>query len=165
MHRPLVEFYKALLPAVDPAKLVKAHGKFQEEKTHAVKPFPNTRKTLKELKTTGRLLAAVSNRARESLHQSLKGAKLLEFFDLVVSVEDVKNPKPHAEHVQVALKRLQVLPGHAYMVGDTQVDIVAGKNAGVKTIGVTYGFEGKTIKNHNPDFVIDDIEELLTLIK
>lgn len=51
------------------------------------------------------------------------------------------------------------------MVGDTGYDILAGKSAGVKTIGVTFGFEGEKIKDHNPDFVINKLEELLPLLK
>jgi len=50
------------------------------------------------------------------------------------------------------------------MVGDTEVDIRAGKNAGVRTVAATYGFGGPDVVKHNPDFVIDDIEDLLALI-
>ena len=43
-------------------------------------------------------------------------------------------------------------------------DILAGKNAGVKTVGATYGFLGKDIKKLKPDFVIDDLGELIDII-
>ena len=51
------------------------------------------------------------------------------------------------------------------IVGDTENDILAGKAAGIKTVGVTYGWIGKDIKKANPDFVIDNIEELLKVLK
>ncbi len=79
-----------------------------------------------------------------------------------------KHPFPSQEIIQnvlTALKRLKVDPKNAYMVGDTKDDILAGKSAGVKTIGVTYGFAGKSIKDHNPDFVIDDLEEIINVLK
>ncbi|MBI2086378.1 HAD hydrolase-like protein [Candidatus Daviesbacteria bacterium] len=63
-----------------------------------------------------------------------------------------------------ALGKLGVEPINAYMVGDTGDDILAGKNAGVKTVGVTYGFLGKDIAQYNPDFIIDDIEELFKIL-
>ncbi len=51
------------------------------------------------------------------------------------------------------------------MIGDASVDIEMGKNAKVKTVGVTYGFGGQGIKNSSPDFVIDDIENLLDILR
>lgn len=162
--RPLLEFYQILYPEADPEILARTHTDFQDKILKIGKPYPKARRTLKEIKTRGYLTAAVSNRNRESLLISLKDTKIAEFFDLIVSAEDVQNPKPHQEHILVALEHLKVLPGHSYMVGDLEVDILAGKNAGVKTIGVTYGFEGKNIKSHKPDFVIDDIEQLLDIL-
>ena len=50
------------------------------------------------------------------------------------------------------------------MVGDSEVDVYAGKNAGTKTVGVTYGFHGEHIAKTHPDYVIDDIEELLKIV-
>ncbi len=51
------------------------------------------------------------------------------------------------------------------MIGDMEMDIEAGKNAKIQTIGVTYGFLGKDIARHHPDYVIDDIEDLFKILK
>lgn len=165
MGKPLLEFYKTIFPNIDPNIFGKTHHQYQQGKFDLGKPFPNAKKTLKRLKKAGFSIAAISNRARNSLLISLDRVKLLEFFDLVVSAEDVKNPKPHPDHVYQALKKLKVKPNQAYMVGDTDVDILAGKSAGIKTIAVTYGFAGKEILKHHPDFVIDDIEDLIKIIQ
>ena len=50
------------------------------------------------------------------------------------------------------------------MVGDTDADILAGRAAGVRTVGVTYGFHGKEVAAHAPDAVIDALADLLPLI-
>ena len=165
MGRALVAFYRELLPGADPAVLAKTHQDFQEKNFHTLKPFPKTKKTLKRLRSSGFLLAAVSNRMRGSLLHSLKVAKMLDYFDVIVSADDVANPKPHQEHVLTALQKLEVEPINAYMVGDMEMDILAGKSAKVKTIGVTYGFMGKDIVSYNPDFVIDNIGEILEILK
>ena len=165
MGRALTAFYRELLPGADPAVLAKTHQDFQEKNFHTLKPFPKAKKTLKRLRSSGFLLAAVSNRMRGSLLHSLKVAKMLDYFDVIVSADDVVNPKPHREHVLVALKKLEVEPTNAYMVGDMEMDILAGKAAKVKTIGVTYGFMGKDIAKHNPDYLIDNIEELVKILK
>ncbi|MCL4366439.1 HAD-IA family hydrolase, partial [Patescibacteria group bacterium] len=97
--------------------------------------------------------------------KSLKHVGILDYFDIVVGADDVNNPKPHQDHVLAALQKLGVEPENAYMVGDTDHDILAGKSAGVKTIGVTYGWLGQDIKKYKPDYVIDDIEQLLKILK
>ncbi len=163
MGKPLVEFYKTLLSGIDPIKLSELHQEFQKENYHLIKLFPETQKTLKVLKASGFLMAAVSNRMRKSLLYSLKLTKILPFFDVVVAADDVTNPKPHQDHLLTALRSLQVKPEKAFMVGDTENDILAGKNAKVKTVGVTYGFGGKGISESYPDYVIDNIKELLGL--
>ena len=165
MGKSLVEFYKVLFPRADPLILAQTHHKFQHDKFHQVKPFPKASETLQKLKSEGFLIAAVSNRTREGLKHSLKLAEIFDYFNLIVSAEDVTNPKPHKEHLLFALREFKVKPANAFMVGDTDNDIQAGKNAGTKTVGVTYGFLGNSIKDYNPDFVIDKIEELLKVLK
>jgi len=165
MGKSLVEFYQMLMPTANPLKLAYSHHEFQKTKHYLIKPFPNTIKTLTILKNSGFSLAAVSNRMRESLLESLKATKIFDYFDIIVSADDVSNPKPHKDHLLAALKKLKVKPTHSYMVGDTEQDVLAGKNAHVKTVGVTYGLLGERIKKHKPDWVIDDIGELLKILK
>lgn len=165
MGKPLLKFYRAAFPNImDVTNFAKTHQDYQVGKFDLGKPFPKALQTFKKLKTSGFLLAAISNRTRKSLLTSLEIADFLKHLDLVVSAEDVENPKPHKEHIFAALKQLKVKAQHSYMVGDTPDDIEAGKNAGVKTVGVTYGFFGQSIKEYKPDFVINKIEELLEII-
>lgn len=165
MGKPLVEFYRGLLADIEPDKLSQLHRQFQEKNFHLIKAFPKTIKTIQILKESGFLLAAVSNRLRGSLVLSLKLTGIFDYFDTIVSADDVINPKPHQEHLFVALDSIQVQPENAYMVGDTDHDILAGQNAKVKTVGVTYGWFGSGIKKYKPDYLIDDIEELLRILK
>lgn len=165
MGRTLAEYYKTLLPDIDPKNLVKLHREFQEVNYSLIKSFPKVRKTLKNLKKSGYLLVAISNRARESVRRSLKLSKIYSLFNLILTPEDVKHAKPHKEHIHKALTNLVVRPQDAYMVGDTDQDILAGRAAGVKTVGVTYGFWGKDIAKHKPDYLIDKIEDLLKILK
>lgn len=163
--KPLLDFYKAAFPNIeDVSHLAKTHHDFQSDKFDLGKLFPKAKYVLKKLKKRRFLLAAVSNRTRVSLHTSLKMVEIDHYFDLILSAEDVKNPKPHKEHLIVALKHFKVSYNNAFMVGDTDHDIMAGKNAGIKTVGVTYGFSGKDIKEVNPDFLVDNLEELLPIL-
>ena len=165
MGKPLVEFYSSLLPEIESDKLSRLHRQFQEKNYHLIKPFPKTKKIIAELKRKGYLIAAVSNRMRESLIYSLKLSEVFEYFDVIVAADDVVNPKPHKDHLLVALEYLKIQPEEAFMVGDTENDILAGKNAGVKTVGVTYGWMGKDIAKHKPNYVIDDMDQLTEILK
>jgi pyrophosphatase PpaX len=84
--------------------------------------------------------------------------------DYVVAFEDVVNVKPHPEPVYKALKFLGVGPENTVMAGDSDADILAGKNAGTSTVGVTYGFHGMRIVESGPDFLIDSINEIVPIV-
>lgn len=164
MGQPLLDFYSSLVPEGPAEVLAQTHKSFQEERFHLSKAFPKAKNVLKTLKSKGILLGAITNRTRDSLDRSLKNAQIFKYFDVILSAEEVKNPKPHPDHIHTALKKLKVKPDQAYMVGDTEVDILVGKNAGVKTIAVTYGFAGGDIVRYKPDFIIDDLDEILKIV-
>ncbi len=165
MGKPLIEFYQMLIPTADYSRLASTHHEFQKTKHYLIKPFPNTIKTLDSLKNSGFSLAAISNRMRESLLESLKTTGIFDYFDVIVSADDVESPKPHPDPLLMALKKLKVESNNSYMVGDTEQDVLAGQAAQVKTVGVTYGLLGHRIKKHRPDYVINDIGELLGILK
>jgi phosphoglycolate phosphatase len=50
------------------------------------------------------------------------------------------------------------------MIGDSAVDVLTGRNAGIKTCGVTYGYATETFKEAPPDFLIDSFAELEGLV-
>lgn len=160
----LEDCYTLLTGCTHPADLVEAHRAFQENNYHLSTPFQNTIETLTKLKESGFKIAVITTRFKRTSIQTLANAKILEFFDLVLSGDDVKNLKPHPESLEKALEFFDIAPQQAAMVGDTHVDVLAGKNAGTKTIGVTYGFGGEKIKEHNPDFVVEDIADILKVL-
>jgi len=164
MGLPLEKCYKILTELDDVANLANAHRQFQTENYHLSKPFPNTVKTLEKLQTKGILLAAITTRARESAKKTLESASIMKYFNYFIGFEDVSRPKPDAEPLLKALQFLNVEPHDAIMVGDSEVDVYAGKNAGTKTVGVTYGFHGEHIAQTHPDYVIGDIGELLKIV-
>ena len=50
------------------------------------------------------------------------------------------------------------------MIGDSAVDVLTGRNAGIATCGVTYGYATETFKDAPPDFLIDTLSELEGLV-
>lgn len=162
--QPLGTVYELLAPGADTKTLSNTHRLFQSKHLGLSKPYPGTKKTLEALKSSGLKLAVVTTRSKVTAVKTLELAYLLEHIDYVVALEDVVNLKPHPEPLLKALDYLDEKPVNAVMIGDADVDVLAGKNAGTATIGVTYGFHGKTIIDSEPDWVIDDIEEIVPLV-
>ena len=137
---------------------------FQLANLHLVKLYAGVEEVLKELRSRGYKLGAVTNARRAGSIKRLEHVGILDLFDTVVAVDDVENPKPHAEPVLLALKNMNAFPESAIMIGDSHFDIESGKNAGIKTIRVTYGFHTEEMDNPKPDHFVDDIKDLLGLL-
>lgn len=164
LGKPLAECYSILFPEGDVEILCKTHRDFQAKNAHLVKPIASSKAVLEKLVDSGIKSGVITNRHADTLKDSLERVKFESLFDVLISVDDVTNPKPHPESLIKALKRLKVFPSRALMVGDTEVDVLAGKNAGVKTVGVTYGFHGARVADAKPDFLIDDISQLIGIV-
>ena len=162
--KPLHGIYNALYPDIDVGSLMESHRDFQLENLHLAQRFEHTLHTLERLKEAGKVCAVISTRGRNSIMTALKTTEIAHFFDVIVSTDDVSAAKPDPEPVLRALKDLGCPAEKAIMIGDTDVDIIAGKRAGVCTIGVTYGFHGSDVARHNPDHVVDEISQILPII-
>lgn len=160
----LEDCYKALAPEYDGARLCEMHHAFQMENMHLVVPFKTVEHTLKTLKKRGIKMATVTNRTRRTAEAVLVMSQLDIYFDFLLAIEDVARPKPHPDPVFKALRMMNINPEDAWMVGDTEFDIKAGKAARVGTIGVTTGMDIHALQESKPDHVIDHMEELLSIV-
>lgn len=148
----------------DTDKLIDAHRDFQYKNYNLAKLFPHALETLQKLKEKGYKMAAVTTRSKKTSHQTLIDADIFDLFDVVISNEDASELKPHPAPLLKALELMRRLPENAVMIGDSHLDIQAGKNAGTKTIRAAYGFHTDHLHDPEPDFIIEDIKDLLTLL-
>ena len=162
--KPLDLCYQVLTGVADVAELSAMHRAFQVEHIELAKAYAGTMETLATLKESGMRIGVVTTRARASTLETLRATGLATYLDHVVAFEDVDNLKPHPEPILKTLSYLNSHPDAAVMVGDTDVDIAAGRNAGTLTVGVTYGFHGLEILKSCPDHIIDDIAAILPLV-
>lgn len=162
---PLDEVYSLMVPGCDTHVLTESHRRFQERNLNLIQLFSDTIPVLEELKGRSFKLGAVTTRSRRTSVRSLEVHDIAKYFDIVVSAEDVSNLKPHPEPVEKALSRIKVEPIHAMMVGDTAADILAGKNAGTKTVAALYGFGGESLRALKPDYAIQRLSEILQFLE
>ena len=129
-----------------------------------VRLFPHVLETIKALHDRGLQLAICSSRGRPTLEGFVKTFRLEHYVSMVVSANDVERHKPHPEPVQKILAALGVAPGEAVVVGDASYDILMGRAAGCRTVGVTYGNQSAAdLRAAGADHLIDDFADLLTL--
>ncbi len=160
---PIEESWRTLWGCCDPEWLDYYRKNFREVEQRNLRDFPGTRTVPKMLRSMGLKLAVVSNRKFARIAVEKSG--LLPFFDVIIGLEDVKNPKPHPEPVLTALERLGVEPGRAVYVGDTDIDVKTAKHAGVVGIGMpTGGFDERNLKASGADFVCSDLREIPKLL-
>lgn len=88
-----------------------------------------------ELKKRKLKIGLISNNNRKIILSTLHQLKIRGYFDIIMTMDEVKRRKPHPEMVIKACKMLEISPREAIVVGDTQNDMLAGKRAGCATIG------------------------------
>jgi len=88
-------------------------------------------------------MAVVSARDEKGTMHFLQQFDLLKYFDVVVTGQSAEHTKPYPDPVLFAAQKMHVKPEECLMIGDTTVDMRAGKSAGAQTVGVLCGFGEK----------------------
>ncbi|HOT93250.1 MAG TPA: HAD family hydrolase [Anaerolineae bacterium] len=111
-------------------------------------------------------LAVVSTRSEAEALEFLRQHELTDLFTLIVTQTTTKRLKPHPEPVLYAVNHLGLPPDACAMVGDTPVDILSGRRAGVWTVGVLCGFgEEAELRRAGAHLILSSTADLLTLVK
>jgi pyrophosphatase PpaX len=130
-----------------------------------LRPFPGAAETVAELERRGYRLAIVTSKHRRSAMRGMELCGIVSHFDVIVTPEDVREPKPHPEPVLFALEKLGVAPEEALFVGDSPHDIAAGQAAGTRTAGALWGpFPRAALEKARPDALLDAQQDVLRLL-
>ncbi|MFA9559577.1 pyrophosphatase PpaX [Evansella sp. AB-rgal1] len=151
---------------LDPSKveeMTKTYRAFNHEKhDELVKEYEGVIETLEALEKNNYKMAIVTTKRRDT---AMKGMKLMgmdKFFNVVISLDEVVNYKPHPEPLEKAMKALGANPANTLMVGDSKHDILGGKNAGTKTAGVAWSIQGREyMESYEPDILLESMPDLL----
>lgn len=130
-----------------------------------VKEFAGVNETIATLKEQGYKLGIVSTKIYDTVVRGLKLTKLDPYFDTIVTLDHVSKAKPDPEAIFKALGELGSTPEQAMMVGDNYHDILAGKNAGTKSVGVAWSVKGRDfLEQFKPDYMLDEMPDLLKIL-
>lgn len=130
-----------------------------------LRPFPGAVETVAELERRGYRLAIVTSKHRRSAMRGMELCGLVSHFDVIVTPEDVTEPKPHPEPVLFALEKLGVTAEEAIFIGDSPHDVASGKAAGTRTAGVLWGpFPRAALENAGADALLSAQHDVLRLL-
>lgn len=111
-------------------------------------------------------LSIVSARDEKSTLAFLKQFDITDYFKAVVTAQTCTYTKPFPDPIVRAAEEIGVEPENCLMVGDTTVDIRAGKAAGAQTVGVLCGFgTEKELRRAGADLILNQTYELMTVLK
>ena len=140
------------------------HHRLPRRKQHEFILIPGTVEMLESLK--GRYkLAVVSARSKRGTMAFLDGFGLTPFFDAIATAQTTVRTKPFPDPVIWAAEAMGVAPADCVRVGDTLVDLRAGRAAGAQTVGVLCGFgEREELHSAGPDEILASTPELAGLL-
>lgn len=126
--------------------------------------YPGVRETLDALRDRGILMAVLTNKPVRISQAIVDGLGLGGHFQRVYGGNSFAEKKPHPVGIETLLGELGVSREEALMVGDSDVDILTARNAGVRSCGVTYGFKPESLRSTPPDFLIGGMGEVVEIV-
>lgn len=90
---------------------------------------------------------------------------LMKYFDVLIGREHVIEPKPHAEPILKALESLDTKGKEIWMIGDTRLDIISAKNAGVNAVAVLSGYDNLATLEKHSKIVLKDALQAVKFLK
>lgn len=123
------------------------------------KLWPGVRAQLDMLEEHGALMAVCTNKVEHLSRSLLEMLAIDHYFPVVIGGDTLPVKKPDPEHLFEAIRLLGGDRAHAVMVGDSETDIDAAKNAGLPSICVSFGYTRVPVPELGADVVIDHFDQ------
>lgn len=113
--------------------------RFLEHYVDEVRPLPRVRELLERMRESGLQLVVATSAKDDELERLLEIAGVADLLDEAATKDDAKRSKPDPDIIGAALRRANIQPDQALLLGDTPYDIEAARRAGVATVAVRSG--------------------------
>jgi len=163
--KPIEDQYAFFAPAHDAKTLVAEHRAFQLRRKELMGIYEGLHALMQSLHDAGLKIGICTSRSA-TIIPLLGHADVKKYCHAIVHSEMVQNLKPDPEALHKVLEELHVDALHAVMVGDSDVDILAGKAARVHlTVGITHGFGTReALETAGADYIVDHLNDLVPLL-
>ena len=141
---------------------------YREHKLDNTYVYPGVREALVAMRGNGRQprsLAVLTNKPVNPSRQIVQALGIGEFFFQVYGGNSFETKKPDPFGVRMLLREANCEASEAVLIGDSDVDVVTAQNAGVYSVGCTYGLAPHTLEAAPPDVLVDTPLEWIDLFK
>jgi phosphoglycolate phosphatase len=140
---------------------------YKEHKLDHTTVYSGVADALRHIQSNGneRKMAVLSNKPVNPSRAIVNALGLGEFFIRVYGGNSFETKKPDPLGVKTLLLETGTVPEQAMIVGDSSIDVLTGRNAGIATCGVTYGFAPHTLGEAPPDVLVENPEDLAQLFE
>lgn len=127
--------------------------------------YPGVEETLHTLKSHGHQIAVATGKSRQGLNRVLSGLGWEDFFHASRCADETSS-KPNPQMLSELLDETGYAVSDALMVGDTEFDLAMAASLGMRRVGVSYGAHSQQrLNNHDPEAIIDSLDELLGFVR
>ncbi len=169
---PLEHIFKSVLPE-DKKNLnlefTKQFRKYYIDEKHFLDTtilFLGVKETIQELKKQGFIMTIASSKPKRALDYMVNFFDFKEFDMVIGTGESTFKHKPNPEVIEYILNELEIKREDAVIIGDSQADILAAKNANIDSISLTYGYDTReNLLKCEPKYIIDDFRDIINIVK
>ena len=127
--------------------------------------YPGIRDALDELRGPENVLAVLTNKPVKISYDILAGLNVADYFFRVYGGDSFPSKKPDPVGIETQLREANVERESAVMIGDSSVDIATAKNAGVRAVGVSWGFKPESLNDPPADSIIHETRQLVESLR
>jgi HAD superfamily hydrolase (TIGR01549 family) len=128
--------------------------------------YPGILEILEFIKSKNIPVSIYTGKGRKSSEITLKKTGLYDFFDMIVTGDDIQGCKPSPEGIIKFLSGFDLNPGSVLMIGDAPADIIAARSAGVKIASVVWdSYAKEKVLEMKSDWVFESTTDLLRFLK
>jgi phosphoglycolate phosphatase len=133
---------------------------YREHALENTRLYAGVQEALEQLAAEGHRMAVLTNKPVKISRDIIAALGMAGHFKEVYGGDSFPTKKPDPQGLLALLKETGTLTSDAWMVGDSGVDIQTARNAGVRSCGVTWGFQPDACAAENPDVLIDKPDQL-----
>lgn len=126
--------------------------------------YPGVRELVEALAAGRHELGVLTNKPEKISFDILGALGLQHHFFRIYGGNTFPDKKPHPAGILKLCEEASIAASATLMVGDSSVDVETARNAGVRSCGVTWGFQPETFQTVAPDFLIDEPRQLLEIL-
>ena len=145
--------------------MINSYRNYTTNHDFEIKGYKHLENVLKKLKSLDYLIGIVTSKTNYVVFENLRDLKIENYFDCIVTHQDTVLHKPNPDPILCALNKLGISPDEAVYIGDHENDIVAGRNALVKTGLMAYSHRFYEAELESPNYIFKDLRDILKQIE